>query len=413
MPVKRALPIKIGIPCMAEFDWLPRTLETLEAQTLRDFEVWICVNQPANMDDAAALRRVEEDNRETLAWLAREKGRFGFPIRVQNAIDPETAPPPKVAGVGWARKNLFDGMVEDDAEDFLMVSLDADTTLDPNYLAAVNGAFDAHPNALALAAPYWHPLPSDRSQALRLLRYEIFLRYYQISLWRIGSPYAYLPLGSAMACRRNAYVRAKGMPQRHGGEDFYFLQKIRKMGPLIRWIDATVYPAARPSHRVPFGTGIMIQDSGLRLCQKRFPFYAQTHFDLLGQSFAQFGRLYRGPLRLACHEFLTAQWGGDAAFDRMRRNAKDEATFIRACHTRLDALRTLQFLRFCRQHATHRCSAEAELHHLLERLDHPVRELKFKIESIAALERLRRELFELESSFQKRYMNSWNHRAAW
>jgi len=45
------------------------------------------------------------------------------------------------------------------------------------------------------------------------------------------------------------------MNRRKAGEDFYFLHKLVLLGPYGNISSTTVYPAARTSDRVPFGTG--------------------------------------------------------------------------------------------------------------------------------------------------------------
>jgi len=47
-------------------------------------------------------------------------------------------------------------------------------------------------------------------------------------LQQAGSPYAYHTIGSAFACRAEAYIAAGGMNRRHAAEDFYFLQQLAK-----------------------------------------------------------------------------------------------------------------------------------------------------------------------------------------
>jgi hypothetical protein len=45
------------------------------------------------------------------------------------------------------------------------------------------------------------------------------------------------------------------MKEKNGGEDFYFLQGLRKLGDIEHIFETTVYPANRLSSRVAFGTG--------------------------------------------------------------------------------------------------------------------------------------------------------------
>ncbi len=59
------------------------------------------------------------------------------------------------------------------------------------------------------------------------------------------------------------------MSQRQAGEDFYFLHKLTQLGQLVELNTTRVYPSARVSDRVPFGTGAALQkwmkgDSRLR-----------------------------------------------------------------------------------------------------------------------------------------------------
>jgi hypothetical protein len=50
------------------------------------------------------------------------------------------------------------------------------------------------------------------------------------------------------------------MNHRGAGEDFYFLQQMAKTGGVSQVKGTVVYPSARTSHRVPFGTGRSMTD---------------------------------------------------------------------------------------------------------------------------------------------------------
>jgi hypothetical protein len=50
------------------------------------------------------------------------------------------------------------------------------------------------------------------------------------------------------------------MNHRGAGEDFYFLQQMAKAGGVSQVKRTVVYPSARTSHRVPFGTGRSMTD---------------------------------------------------------------------------------------------------------------------------------------------------------
>ena len=113
-------------------------------------------------------------------------------------------------------------------------------------------------------------------------RYELFLRCYVLGLSLAGSPYAFHTVGSAMACSAGAYVRAGGMNSRVAAEDFYFLQQLHRTSSVAQVAGTIVYPSARVSHRVPFGTGrsvgrLLAAEEGAVL------FYQPECFQILGE----------------------------------------------------------------------------------------------------------------------------------
>jgi hypothetical protein len=81
------------------------------------------------------------------------------------------------------------------------------------------------------------------------------LRYYNQLLKYSGHPYAFHTVGSSMVVRSGVYQKQGGMNKRKAGEDFYFLQKLIQLGNFGEIKKAHVYPSARISDRVPFGTG--------------------------------------------------------------------------------------------------------------------------------------------------------------
>ena len=165
---------------------------------------------------------------------------------------------PRKGGVGHARKigmdkalTLLDSHRHGKKWIFC---LDADTLVDSNYLSSLRNHFERFSPPGAVVA-FSHRIPEDRRLAAGICCYEIFLRYYVLGLGWAGSPYAFHTIGSTMACTAAAYTAVRGMPCRQAGEDFYFMNKLAKIGSLGYIRDTTVYPSARPSGRVPFGTG--------------------------------------------------------------------------------------------------------------------------------------------------------------
>ncbi len=209
--------------------------------------------------------------------------------------------PEKYAGPGLARKTGMDLAVSRfntlDRPRGIITSLDADTTVEPNYLQTIQELFNHDPQCIGCNVHFEHPLEGDpvsptdqqaftqtgpqvdtqtgpqvdtqagaqvdtqagtQSVTHAIIQYELHLRYYVQALRYSGFPYAFHTIGSIFSVRADAYVRQGGMNRRKAGEDFYFLQKLIPLGGFRELHATTVYPSARPSDRVPFGTGSFI-----------------------------------------------------------------------------------------------------------------------------------------------------------
>lgn len=164
---------------------------------------------------------------------------------------------PKQAGVGLARKIGMDLALDAFAAidfDGLIVCLDGDCQVSNNYLQCLIEL--AQTPLKGLAIHFEHPLEglSETDQEY-IIKYETWLRYYSQALEWAGLPWHHHTVGSSMACRASTYAQIGGMNRRKAGEDFYFLHKLMPQGNFVSTANATVYPQARISERVPFGTG--------------------------------------------------------------------------------------------------------------------------------------------------------------
>lgn len=163
----------------------------------------------------------------------------------------------KQAGVGLARKIGMDLALETFAAidfDGLIVCLDGDCKVSGNYLHSLLKL--AHTPVKGLAIHFEHPLEglSLKDQEY-IIKYETWLRYYSQALEWSGLAWYHHTVGSSMACRASTYAQIGGMNRRKAGEDFYFLHKLMPQGNFVSTSSAVVYPQARISERVPFGTG--------------------------------------------------------------------------------------------------------------------------------------------------------------
>ncbi|MBI5092065.1 MAG: glycosyltransferase family 2 protein [Candidatus Hydrogenedentes bacterium] len=248
----------VVIPVLAEKGYLRHTLESLAANPAPDLERTIVICVVNNRTDAGAAQVAENlDTLTTLDALVRSNERA--PLRLAY-VDAASAGHELSAkeGVGLARKigmdwalHVLDGSPK---RLRIILSLDADTRVKPNYLAAVRNHFETH-DAWAAVVDYAHPLDGPPDHAAAIVCYELYLRYHELALRYAGSPYAYAAIGSTMVCRDEAYAAVGGMNRRQGGEDFYFLQQLAKTGGVTRIRNTTVCPSGRPSERAPLGTG--------------------------------------------------------------------------------------------------------------------------------------------------------------
>jgi glycosyltransferase involved in cell wall biosynthesis len=168
-------------------------------------------------------------------------------------------------GVGLARKTGMDEAVRRfnsiNRPDGVILNLDADCTVDRNYLVAVHKELLKKCELSACSIYFEHPLTGVIYQE-RIFKYitlyELHLRYYFQGLAYSRFPYVFHTVGSAIAVKALPYIKAGGMNRRQAGEDFYFIQKLVPAGGYFNLNSTTVYPSPRASDRVPFGTGTSI-----------------------------------------------------------------------------------------------------------------------------------------------------------
>ena len=342
----------VVIPSLAEAVNLPHTLESLSynpADLLERFLVVIVVNQRADASDAETA-----DNRETLRMLPLWREQYPIPhlYWVDAATTGKELPPKQ--GVGLARKIGLDlalTLLDYRYHKPLLVCLDADTVVQPDYLPAITRHF-AISAAGGASIPYRHRPAHDLAGQSAIDRYELFLRIYVLGLERAGSPYAFHTVGSAMACTASAYVASGGMNCRRAGEDFYFLQQVFKTSGVEQLTGTVVHPSPRSSHRVPFGTGRAVGDM-LADGEQRLLFYQPVVFSIVGEWLAYISEqsdedalsLLKGAAEISpvLRNFLE-QAGFCASWNNLKRQNRDAAKLSSAFHGWFDAFRTMRLI---------------------------------------------------------------------
>jgi len=244
----------VVIPALAESACLFSTLESLAAnppEILGRWQIVVVVN-----NSVLAFEEQKADNLLTLERLRRESAQWPLRLAWIDAATCGREIPARSAGVGSARRIGFDLALASlqTSPCPLLVALDADTLVDDSYLPAIEAHF-ARTAAGGAVLPLWHQREGSPEARQAIETYELYLRAYPLGLKLAGSPYAYLTVGSAMACTADAYVRVGGMNRRRAGEDFHFLQHLAKTSGVEQVRGTVVSPSARISDRTSFGTG--------------------------------------------------------------------------------------------------------------------------------------------------------------
>ena len=292
-------------------------------------------------------------------WLARHPH---ADVLVIDRAHPDRCFPDR-QGVGLARRIGCDlalalharGRVEDP----FIYCTDADAELPAGY-------FDAalqQPAAAAVLFSFWHEPGIDAAIDAATAVYELGLRYYVEGLAAAGSPFAYHSIGSTLAVQAAAYAAVRGFPKRLAGEDFYLLNKLAKVGTLLRVDSVCVRLASRASLRTPHGTGVAaVEIAGLEQLDSA-PFYHPGIFPLLGVwiealgEFArtrQLSRVRAGLVRRAGSAAVALEAVLDElavwpALEQAARHCHGETALAIRLHTWFDAFRTLKLVHALRE----------------------------------------------------------------
>ncbi len=167
-----------------------------------------------------------------------------------------------------------------------------------------------------------------------------------------GYPHSIHTVGSSFAVKASSYVKQGGMNRRQAGEDFHFLHKMVLLGEYGTVKDATVYPAARISHRVPFGTGAALKkwEEGDR---ELYSTYALNSFDTLRPLFRNPGLFFNAdrvtwleliePVDPVLQNYLV-QTETLNRLDELKKNCSDLKMFTRRFYHLVNAFWIIQYL---------------------------------------------------------------------
>lgn len=370
--VAKDLSIVVVIPAYRETE-LFETLESLKQCQLPEASIEVLIVLNDREQDEPEVRSYHQAQYAKLkTWCATEgqEGFQFFPIYAERL-------PRKKAGVGLARKIGLDEGIRRFAaaqQAGILVCLDADTLVAKNYFLALHNYFLQHPKSPAASIAYAHRLEGLPDASRRaILQYELHLRIFLAAKRWAGFPFAYETIGSAMAVRADKYCEQGGMNTRKAGEDFYFLNKFIPLGNFGEINSTTVYPSARISERVPFGTGRAMQD--ILENGKSWLTYPPETFEVLRAFFNH----VKGDETLAktiqkeqpqvidyLWEYLRLE-NFEKVAKEIRKNTSSKEAFEKRFFRWFDAFRLMKFLHYCLEQGLEKVSV-VEAGHWLGRV---------------------------------------------
>jgi hypothetical protein len=359
--------VYVAIPLLREFENINTLLEHIFKQDFKNFHVVFCVNNPAEWYDFVPSSKgmasqvnlesfqikeeensyqnsYEKDLKDNLKTLDYLRSLNNPLITIIDKSTRNNAYPLKKSGVGYARKVIMDKIASIADDNDIIISLDGDTIFSPQYFSSVLYQFENNKDAHAIAVPYYHRLEGTEEQKKAALRYEIYMRHYLIEMLKINNPYAFTALGAAIAVKVGSYKKSWWYNSIFVRRRFLSVAKNKETWEILLWCDEHVYPKARLSDRVGFGTGPAI-DKGMGGDWDSYPIYKTEYFENVKKTFDLFPTLFEKDVDTPLTPFLMKQFNTDDVWSPLRKNYKQINQFVRACETKIDGLRILQYLK--------------------------------------------------------------------
>jgi hypothetical protein len=342
--------IIVVIPCYNDI-FIFETLKSLDSATPAEVkvEVIVIVNSGENTGDEIVTINRQIHQQLVLNKTADVYKTFDLLVHLAENV------PTKVAGVGHARKTGMDEAVRRfntiENADGIIVSLDADCLVSTNYFVSIEKYFRNNQKSGACTIQFRHDFDEnkyDKDVISACQLYEIYLRYFRLSLSFSGFPYPLHTIGSCFCVKAESYIKAGGMSQRQGGEDFYFLHKLAPMTNVGTINETLVFPSPRISDRVPFGTGPAVNKI---ISEGNYKVYNFALFKILKQFYSGFDSLY-----IANSENILAQIIPEEIFVyadtenlqaiiiECRQNTNKPTAFRKRMFSKFDAFFAIRFL---------------------------------------------------------------------
>jgi len=351
IPAREGTGIIVVIPCFNEPDIIKtlNSIDQCEPPTCA-VEIIIVINH-SELSKKPVKELNIKTSKEIREWIA-AKRKFNY--HIIQAFDLRE----KKSGVGIARKIGMDEAVRRfdsiSSSNGIIVCLDADCSCSPNYLCEIYKAFSDQKAKTGLAY-FEHDINSpDESLNDAITNYELHLRYYVQALRLAQFPFAYHTVGSCISVTSDTYQKQGGMNSRKAGEDFYFLQRVFPLGNVKSLTKAVIRPSARPSDRVPFGTGKAVRDILQRNNHDYLTYNPRTFIDF--QSFNQsLGQLWHSD---SMNDFLQNQPKSinqylscinfKATTQKLKDNSTSQEVFLQSVYNWMNGFKALKLVHFAR-----------------------------------------------------------------
>jgi len=257
----------------------------------------------------------------------------------------------EIPGVGAARKLGADIaltlIADHQIADPFIYNTDADVILPSNYFSDWQH-HARNPDIAVRIYPFVHEPEPGWEIATYL--YEIAMHYYVLGLRSANSPYSYHTIGSTLSISAEAYAKVRGFPKKDAAEDFYLLNKLQKVGKILRpsdWLaeaSAVIHISGRPSDRVPFGTGpALIRARQLSHPTQDYQFYHPDIFQELKQIQMMINQFSNQSEQFS---IATQSWIDSSGFAKAWHNAEQQSQQIQVRKKALtdwfDGFRTLK-----------------------------------------------------------------------
>ena len=290
--------VAVVIPIKNEYPGIKDTLISLSVSAVRAKTTLhvVCVVNCHENDNA----KIKQNNSQTLSFLNEDEKIAGLFISALN-LTSEGYYLPEKDGVGYARKAGMDYALASGSN--VIACMDADTLVAENYAEELLNFSRNHEKRKFALIPFRHQKAASEKLQQAINAYENYMMLHAEKLREAGTPYWAPILGPSIVCTAEGYCSCGGMNRRVSGEDFYFLQSLIKLeissgcaqfraqvgekgvcmqildnrayvqtdearaplqtdaacSPRLRYtphfLNTEVYPSARISDRVLFGTG--------------------------------------------------------------------------------------------------------------------------------------------------------------